>query len=360
MIEYYDWGKTLSFASGADGVIVNTARGMGKTFGLRKQFIRDGKKDLRFVEVVRTKNELKGDAAIQHRYFDKLELDPDFEDLIFKVQGVHAFFADKPKKNKKPDWYLFGYFVAMTDEQQIKKRSNEFVNVKRILLDEAILSRTNPYIRYLPREYDIFAGIIDSVTRQRSDVQGITPQWYCLGNALDITNPYYIRYGITKEPKDGYTWLDNKHVLLHYIKGGEYSAEKATGTVAGRMLNGSVSGQQNIFNEFFTPNEHEIANKTPNAKLQFTIAYENKKYGVWLDLSQGYYYITGKAPDMQDVPIYALTNDDMKPNYIMIQMVRKQLQGIANLYYMGIIKYDNEQTRNAFLKVLSVLGIKYK
>ena len=357
MSEFYDWTRTLTYAN-ADVVMVVGARGYGKTYGLRKQFIKDYiKGGFRFVEVVRHKAELKGDSSIQLHYFDRLADDPDFAGKwLFKTQGVHAYIAAIPDADKKPKWELFGYFVAMTEAQELKKRT--FANVKRILLDEAILERDNPYKKYVRNEFERMASIVDTVTRERADVKGIKPTLYCLGNALDITNPYFAAFGIVREPKRGYSWYGGKRLLLHYVDASEYSKEKATGTVAGRMLSGTTQSKENIDNRFTVSNEFTIRKKTPNAKLQFVIAYERRKYGVWLDLSEGYYYITGKVPDTDEVQTYALTNSDMQPNYVMIQLVRKQLQGLADLYYLGIIKYDNEQTMNAFLKVLEILGIR--
>lgn len=59
MPKYYDWEKTLSYD--ADVTMVIGARGVGKTFGLRKQCIKDFLRDgSRFVEVTRFKNELSG------------------------------------------------------------------------------------------------------------------------------------------------------------------------------------------------------------------------------------------------------------------------------------------------------------
>ena len=59
MKKYYDWEKTLSYD--ADVTMVIGARGVGKTFGLRRQFIRDYlRHEWRFVEVTRYKNELSG------------------------------------------------------------------------------------------------------------------------------------------------------------------------------------------------------------------------------------------------------------------------------------------------------------
>jgi len=335
------------------------ARGYGKTYGLRKQFIKDAMKGFRFVEIVRHKTQLKGDDAIQHGYFDKLSQDEEFAGkILLKTQGVRAYMADIPDEGKKPEWRVIGYFVAITEAQALKTRT--FSNVKRILLDEAVLERDNPYKRYIPNEFQKVASIIDTVSRERADDDSLKPTLYLLGNAVDITNPYFAHFGITKEPKEGYSWHCNKTVLLHYIQDAAYSSAKLSGTVAGRMLAGSSSAVENVDNRFRTVDSGVIARKTPNSKLQFIVAYSGRRYGVWLDLKEGYYYITGKEQERADVQTFALENSDMRPNYIMIQAVRKQLQGLADLYYLGIIKYDNEQTMQAFLKILTTLGVRVR
>ena len=358
MPNYYPWESTLTRS--ADIVMVIGARGYGKTYGLRKQFIRDAMKGFRFVEIVRHKTQLKGDDAIQHGYFEKLEQDPEFAGkILLKTQGVRAYMADIPQDEKaKPEWRCIGYFVAITEAQALKTRT--FTNVKRVLLDEAVLERDNPYKRYIPNEFQKVASIIDTVSRERADDDSLKPTLYLLGNAVDITNPYFAHFGIVKEPKEGYSWHCNKNVLVHYIQDERYSHEKLTGTVAGRMLAGSSSANENVANRFQTLGASSIARKTPNAKLQFIVAYSGRRYGVWLDASEGYYFITGNEPERPEVQAFALENSDMRPNYVMIQAVRKQLQGLADLYYLGIIKYDNEQTMQAFLKVLNVLGVRVK
>lgn len=358
MPDYYPWNETLTRGN-ADIVMVIGARGYGKTYGLRKQFIRDALKGFRFVEIVRHKTQLKGDDAVQNGYFDKLAQDPDIlkENIMLKTQGVRAYMARKPEKaDDKPKWELIGYFVAITEAQTLKMRT--FSNVKRILLDEAILERDNPYRRYIPNEWAKVASIVDTVSRERADDDSLKPTLYLLGNAVDLTNPYFAHFGIVREPKEGYSWHCNKTVLVHYVQNAEYSSAKLKGTVAGRMLAGSASAGENVDNRFRTIDSGAIGKKTPNAKLQFIVAYSGRSYGVWLDLSEGYYYITGTAKESANVPIYALTNSDMRPNYVMIQAVRKQLQGLADLYYLGIIRYDNEQTMNAFMKVLSTVGVR--
>ena len=69
MVDYYDWNDTL--ARDADITMVIGARGIGKTYGIRLQFIRDYiRKKWRFVELVRYKNELQDFTST---YFQKID-----------------------------------------------------------------------------------------------------------------------------------------------------------------------------------------------------------------------------------------------------------------------------------------------
>ena len=86
MSDYYDWNKTLSYD--ADVTMVVGARGIGKTYGLRLQFIRDWIKDgSRFVELVRHKNELSDFSAT---YFNRIEENDEFPDYVFKTNSLVA------------------------------------------------------------------------------------------------------------------------------------------------------------------------------------------------------------------------------------------------------------------------------
>ena len=354
---FYDWGATLT-RSNADVIMVVGARGYGKTYGFRKQAIKSWiRHGWRFVEVVRHVNEIEGKHAIQRNYFSKLSSDPDLAGWVFKVEGTLAYIARKPAEDAKPDWQLLGYFAALSREQMVKKLT--FANVRYILLDEAILEPDNPYHRYLPNEYQKLVSIVDSCTRERADVEGIKPVVVLLGNAVDLTNPYFAQFGITREPKDGYSWHAGKRVLLHYVHDSDYSAGKAEGTAAGRLLSLTRKAGELVDNRFSQRAAHLIAEKTPNAKLEFALSFEGRTYGLWCDASEGYYYVTRKVPSSHDAPVFALTNSDMEPNYIMISRVKKRLQGLVDMHYLGLIKYDDEGTRQMFLKTLSLLGVQH-
>ena len=360
MSDYYDWNKTLSYD--ADVTMVIGARGIGKTYGLRLQFIRDWIKDgSRFVELTRHKNELSDFAAT---YFNRIIENEEFPDYLFKTTPRHAYIALKPKDKKdkkgneiKPKWQLIGYFGALTEAQAMKKRT--YSKVKRMLLDEAVIDkRLDRFHNYLPNEFGILANILDSVSRERSETKNSDRcRVYLLGNACDLLNIYFGAYNINAEPKEGYSWHKGKTMLLHYVKDAKYAKAKTKDTVAGRMLADTADELVASANEFLRANDDFVFKKPKNAKFNFGIVYLNNSFGVWADFNNGYYYITDKIPKNAK-PIYALTANDNKVNYIMAKRAEGVLRGFTDLYYLGIIRYETPYIKERFIEVLNLFGVR--
>ena len=363
MAEYYDWHKTLSYD--ADVTMVIGARGVGKTFGIRTQCIRDWIKDgSRFVEVVRFKNELSG---VSDGYFNRTGDQEEFSNYIFRTDARYAWIAERPeetedeKKKPKPEWHLIGYFIALSDAQRMKKRT--FDHVRRVIFDESILERSDRYHNYLPNEFGVLANLVDTVSRERADTEGIRPRVYLLGNACDLSNPYFAAYGVGTDLKFGYRWYSGKTFLLHYVDAGEYAREKLEGTVAGRMMKGTSAATVAISNEFVGVGKEFVARKPSRAKFHFGIKCEGKTFGVWCDVQGGLYYVTSKLPkdaekDEFRYPIFALTADDNKVNYIAAKKADKTLSYFADMYYLNLVRYDSVQTKADFRNVLSMFGIR--
>lgn len=351
MPRYYDWNKTLSYD--ADVTMVVGSRGIGKTYGLRNQFVRDYiNHQWRFVEVVRFQKEL---AGVSNGYFDRIGSNQEFAGKIFQTNNNMAFIADKPEEGKKPNWELIGYFLAMSQAQAIKKRT--FDRVKRICLDEAILDKADRFHHYLPREFATLANIVDTVSRERPDTECISPRLYLLGNALDVMNPYFINYNIGV-PKIGYSWHKGKSMLLHYAKDAEYSEAKAANTVAGRMLAGTEEGGVANNNQFARLNDDFIMKKTPQAKFTFGIVYNDTNFGVWTDWQHGFYFVTSKIPNNTDKPVFTLTLNDNRFNYIAARRAETMLQGFTEMHYAGCIRYESIPIREKFKDILTIFGVR--
>lgn len=349
MPNFYDWEKTLAYD--ADITMVVGARGIGKTYGLRKQCIRDFiKRGERFAEIVRFKNEL---SDVADGYFDRLGHDKDFEEkYMFKTDSRQMYIAERVKDGVKPKWQVLGYFIALTEAQKKKKKTYDYV--KRLIFDEAVLDRHDRFHNYLSNEWGILAEIIDTMSRERADVKGIRPRLYLLGNALDIANPFFAVNKVKLPLEFGYRWYSNKTFLLHYVEGGEYAREKSANTVAGRMRN--LIGDKIASDNIFEGQTSEFVKKKPSrAKFNFGIVYSGKKFGVWIDLQGGYYYITEKIPNNTD-NIYYLQMDDASINWMSANRVTPAMKILVEVNAMGLIRYDNSNVMTNFRDILALFG----
>lgn len=352
MSEFYDWQRTLSYDADVTMVIGN--RGVGKTYGLRKQCVRDFIKDgSRFVEVVRYQKEL---SDVADGYFDRLGEDPDLDGYAFRTDARYAYIAYKERDKKKLSWRVMGYFLAMTTAQQKKKKT--FSKVRRIILDEAVLERADRYHNYLPNEFSILANIVDTVSRERADTESIRPRVYLLGNACDIANPYFAAYHVPTNLKFGYSWHANKTFLLHYVEAGDYGKEKLAGTVAGRMMAGTTEGQVAAENRFVTANEEFVQRKPPSATFMFGVACNGKRYGIWVDMGQGYYHVSKKIPKATTRPVYSLTRDDYSINYVAAKRADPVMRSLIDMWYMGLVLYDSVDVKMGFYEILELFGVR--
>ena len=357
MSEYYDWHKTLTYD--ADVTMVIGHRGIGKTYGLRKQCIRDHiKNGWRFVEIVRYKKEL---SQVADGYFDRLARDPEFDGYVFKTDTRYMYIAkdvngqkDENGHELKPQWQTMGYFVALTDRQLAKKRTYD--NVRRLIFDEAVLEKSDRYHSYLPAEFSALANVVDSCSRERAE-STLRPRVYLLGNACDITNPYFARYKVGTDIRHGYRWYDNKTFLLHYVQADEYAAEKGAKTVAGRMLSGSTEGAISVSNEFQTTSDEFVRRKPKSAKFAYGIVCNGKGYGIWVDHMQGFVHVTESIPRNSE-RVYTLTMSDARTNYMMANRLSQTMQSLQKYYWMGIVFYEDAQTKVDFQEVLNLFGVR--
>lgn len=332
--------------------MVITARGWGKTFGLRKQCLKDVDKGYRFVEVVRFANEL---SAIQAGYFDKLANElSELDGWEFKTEGQKGY--RRPKDSKQP-WELICYFVALTQMQTTKKQT--FVKVKRIIYDEAILDAMDKTHHYLPYEWEMLANVVDSCTRQNASDDDMQPAYlYLLANAVDLINPVFLHFQINDVPKNGYTWFDGKFFLLHKLNDDEYGHAKETRTLAGRMLAGTRAGDLANYNRMELLVDANIKKKPSNARCQFNIRCKGETWGIWYDQQASFYYVSKRCVKQFPIKTYALTLEDGSPDVISLKINKRFLSSFANFVYQGMVFFENAQIKDSFMRAISLYGIR--
>lgn len=356
---YYDWQATFSRQTGSQGefCVVVGAKGIGKTFGLRKQCVSDYiRHGWHFCEVCRTKDELK---VVRLGYFDKLQNAGLFTDYLFKVVGQVGYIAKEPDKDpeteeycEKPKYQPMCYFVALTAFQTEKKRT--YVNVRRFIFDEAIIDRKDRYHRYLPNEFLIFANLLDSVSRQQPG--GAQYRVYILGNACDLTCPYMRYLGIDRIPEFGYSFWHSKSVLLHYVEPWD-KEERQAQTLVGRMLSGTEESEMVFGNAFNVADTGDVQPKTKAAKYAYAIRYADHIYAVWIDYGKALCFITSKLPkDAENV--FAITKADASLDYQAIERTSPYLQMLNRFFYLGTLRYESPALRETFLNVLEFMGVR--
>jgi hypothetical protein len=356
---YYDWQATFSRQTGSQGefCIVVGAKGIGKTFGLRKQCVSDYiRHGWHFCEVCRTKDEMK---VVRQGYFDKLQNAGLFPGYLFRVTGQTGYIAKEPEKDpetgeyaEKPQWDVLCYFVALTAFQAEKKRT--YTDVRRFIFDEAIIDRKDRYHRYLPNEFLIFANLLDSISRQQPG--GDQYRVYVLGNACDLTCPYMRYLGIDRIPEFGYSFWHDKSVLLHYVEPWD-KEDRETQTLVGRMLSGTEESEMVFGNVFSVPDTGDVQPKTKNAKYAYAIRYGDHIYAVWIDYGKALCFITSRLPkDAGNV--FAITKADASLDYQAIERTSPYLQMLNRFFYMGTLRYESPAVREMFLAILEFMGIR--
>lgn len=357
MTNFYDWNKTISYD--ADVTIVISRRGKGKTYGIRKQCINDYiESGYRFVQIVRYKSAISDIAA---DYFGKVCREKKFQKYEFKTVGNKAYIAKKRNDDKPLKWELIGYFVALSQMQRSKEST--YVNVKRLIFDEAIITYRDQFHQYLRNEFSLLTNVLDSCSRENpDDPESIPPRLYCLANACDLINPLFQRYGITEPPKFGYSWHDRKTCLVHYVDASEESDAKLNDTVAGRMARGTREADVIANNEFLNANDDFIEPKPSRAVYRYAIKYYDDYFCVWHDRKEALYYINRKLPkgekDSESARIYTLVSSDRRINYIQLKTNDRLLKNLLELYYLGCLRFDTIATRENFVKMAAMFGVR--
>ena len=346
MVEYYlqkYMEKTLSY--NAPMTIAVGGNSIGKTYSFTyqgvKEFIKTGKQ---FGWIRRYAPELKKASS---NFFDDLIEHDEFPGYIFKTDKERGYIAKKPCGKAKPDWEVCCHFFALSMQGSYK--GTAYPKIKRLIFDEYIREVKTPP-GYLYDDIGKLMKLWKTVGRKRNDCQ-----LYLISNAVDLVNPAFLWLGITDEPKPGYSWHNNKTVLLHHIKDAAF-AQSERDTLVGKVIAGTELEKVMIDNEFAASNDLFIAKKTANAKYRYGFKYCGHVYAIWLDNSNGLFYVNRKAP--KGGLVYSLTTEDHRPNMYLVESAGKFARQIGRLYGNGVVRFENNAAREGFLKMLRMLGLR--
>lgn len=355
--KFYDWNKTYSY--GARLTMVVSARGRGKTYGLRRDCVRRYlKTGRRFCEFVRYRCDL---APVSSGWADKLVLNNEFPDYIFRTDSHHVYISKRPEreimtdengeevvKEGKPRWEVCGYFADIYGHQNYKTMT--FSNVGTVLFDEFVLDPHGSR-RYVPEEYAAFIDLLDTVNRE---VYGETEpvRVFLMGNTCSICNPYFLEFGITK-PRPGYTRFMGGYVLLHYDDSPAYSETKRK-TLVGVLGRGHNNDM--IENTFSDGGDEFIEAKPKRAKFFSGFLYEGRELGIWIDYSTGLFYANRKIPT--DGEVFVISARDMSPDYELARKAEPRFKNLGRVFYNKSIRFSDAQVRADFVELMRFYGVR--
>lgn len=213
-IDYFNIDTVLSHNAVISMVVGH--RGGGKTYSFLDWAIRDFLKNGReFVYCRRKVTELN---SVKDTLFDQLA---DKYDVEVRVNGKDCYIRSRPTldaedaelsakqlKAKYP-WQRFGYFLAVSLQQNYK--SANFEKVNKICYDEFISENGN----YLDNEVSLFLNLFTTINRPVFDTRVVM-----MSNSGTLFNPFFMEYDIKASDFAKTQWIKRnkgKVICHNYI-----------------------------------------------------------------------------------------------------------------------------------------------
>ena len=306
-------------------------RGNGKTYGTKRQVIRDFLKDgSQFVYLRRYKEELK---KVKSKYFD----------------DIRDEFSDVDLSCKNGNFYINGELAGYTQALSTSKieKSNPFPLVRTIIFDEFIIDRG--VYHYLPDEVTYFLEFYSTVARQRD-----VTVWF-LSNAITMVNPYFTYFNIHYPTAKNKIW--RKGELLLQVTENPVLVDAMRKTRFGSIIDGTQYGKYAIENEFFRDNYTFVEKRSDRSEYYCTFKYDNRSVGVWIDYQDGLMWFSDKV-DKTFLAVYSVTNRDHGINTLLLhgKVKSTKVQNILLQYQLGNVRFESLELKEIGFKIFQAIG----
>lgn len=335
-LPYYSFDKIMSY--NATYMFVVGARGLGKTYGAKKFVIRDALRtngENQFIYLRRFTKELQGRGTF---FADILQEFPDYD---LRVNGMVAEYAPTSTRgDKKRNWSVMGYFMALSTAQ--KQKSVAFPKVKTILFDEFIIEKGA--LHYLPNESKIFNDLFSTVDRWKDKTRVIF-----MANAVSITNPYFLAYKIRPDQEGEIAIRGNGFIAVHFVDSAEFGTAVYK-TKFGQFIADTEYAEFAVGNKFADNNDNMIGTKGSKASYTFTIETPAGIFSVWIDWAGPYFYIQERRPKTES--LFLTTVPELMTNDKVLAHNGHKLFGYLRAAFRGgRAFFDTPVARNAFIEL---------
>jgi len=335
-LPYYSFDTVMSYNAVFNFVV--GARGLGKTYGIKKFAIRDALRNgNQFIYLRRFKTELLGRgtffADIAHE-FPKYDL---------RVNGNVAESAPiGTRSEKKRKWTLIGYFVSLSTAQT--QKSIAYPKVKTIIYDEFIIEKGA--LHYLPNEAQMLNEFFSTVDRWKDKTRV-----FFLANAVSISNPYFIEYDIRPDEEGEIVKRGDGFIVCHFVESAEFGT-KVFETKFGKFIKNTEYADYAVNSKFKDNHDAMLGTKPSNAGYTYSVETRAGTFSVWIDfLAAGgpYFYIQEKRPKREI--LFTTVDEWMTNDKILATNSDKLIQYLRSAFRTGKAFFDTPQARNAFIEV---------
>lgn len=326
---WYDPNKTLTH-NALFNIIIG-ARSCGKSYGLKKRAITNFKKNgQQFIYLRRNGTELD---ESKEGYFDDIIQDQVFPEDKIEYESDCYFLNGQ----------LMGYAMALTLARHYK--SSSFPLVGLIIFEEFIIEE-DQYNRYLKNEVRTFLGFYMSIDRYR----GV--KVFFLGNNYKFYNPYITYWDIKKPFGSQIAKAKNGMILLEMLDDPELAAERKR-TPFGQIIEGTEFADYAIDNKSAIETNTFIMKKTERSTYYFTFKYSNNYYGVWVDYSEGKFFVSENIDSFCKV-VYSITLDDHSPNTMLLKSINRAIlfKTFIENYKAGNVYFESIKVKNIASEVI--------
>lgn len=326
-------------------------RGGGKSYGA-KQWAIDNfiKNKEQFGYIRRYKEDLR-EPMVQ--FFKDIEMKyPDFE---FKTDAKYFYIrmrTDDPKA-KWTEKDIAGYGFTLSTASN--KKSIAYPNVTTLIFDEFLIDKGNQI--YLPEEPIKLLNLYETVARPGTGHKRVI--LFMLANALSVTNPYFLFWGLQmpdKQDRNGkYIWKHPTRPILVEDVRNEAFIDAKKNTEFGALIEGTKYADYSINNKFLLDDETFVEKKSGKARYFFTFIYKDRKYGVWVDFNEGKMWVSHDI-DPSFLLVYTLTLKDHQPNTMLLKSKSKSsaFKTFIENYKLGNVYFESIDIKNITYEVIQM------
>ena len=327
---WYDYNKVLSYSKAMMYFIIGE-RGVGKTYGAKKWCINKFlKKKEQFIYLRRYKTELHESAGDSDKFFKALY--NEFKNHDLKISG-NKILCDKK---------TMGYTIALSTANILK--STSFDGVTTIIFDEFIIDKG--CYHYLQNEVEQMLDLIETIARLRNI------RIIFLGNAISITNPYFIYFNLSLPYKTDVKTFKDGLIVVNYIKNEKYRKVKHESNF-GKLISGTNYSKYAIDNEFLRDSKSFIRKKSQNVKHSFMLKYKDRIFGFWLDHKTSEMFVSYDYDPSCPVT-FTVTSDDHDEQTLMLHLrTSGYFKSVINHYRMGLLNFESQEIKNLILEIIN-------